>query len=126
MSSFGAERTLLTLFRPLSPGVLLLTDAVHERETQVQQAYELFCDRLVLFVLALLRGERDRLRGPRGALWRHLPSEPHRSPPPRHVLFFSLSARMLSFDYTTGKTAAVSTTTVGGVARAYAFVPRAR
>lgn len=35
-------------------------------------------------------------------------------------------ARMLSFDYMTGKTTAVSTTTVGGVARAYAFVPRAR
>eukprot|EP00752_Nemacystus_decipiens_P003781 g3481.t1 len=35
------------------------------------------------------------------------------------------TVRMLSFDYTTGKTAAVSTTTVGGVARAYAFVPRA-
>lgn len=34
--------------------------------------------------------------------------------------------RMMSFDYTTGKTAAISTTSVGGVARAYAFVPRAR
>ncbi|CAM9508972.1 unnamed protein product [Ectocarpus fasciculatus] len=35
------------------------------------------------------------------------------------------TVRMLSFDYATGKAVAVSTTSVGGVARAYAFVPRA-
>lgn len=35
------------------------------------------------------------------------------------------TVRLYSFDYATGKTSAVSTTAVGGVARAYAFVPRA-
>lgn len=34
--------------------------------------------------------------------------------------------RLLSFDYATGKATAINTTTVGGVARAYAFVPRSR
>ena len=45
---------------------------------------------------------------------------------PHHPTACFGCVRMLSFDYATGKTAAVSTTTVGGVARAYAFVPRAR
>ncbi len=59
----------------------------------------------------------------------HITSRHVTSPPPA-LSFSSIDlctiVRMLSFDYTTGKATAVSTTTAGGVARAYAFVPRAR